>query len=78
LITLQKTNLESLLKKAKEHENKYEWLQAAKAYEKASTSSLANKDFIQITMIEEQRSYCFYRAALQATTNENFRLNIKL
>lgn len=35
-IALQEVNLESLLKKAKELEKKYEWLQATKIYKRAS------------------------------------------
>jgi len=74
-MALQGSNLESLLKKAKEQEKKYEWLQAADSYEEAS--SLVQQDYEKASELHEQIGYCLLRAAFQAKTNEQFRRILK-
>jgi hypothetical protein len=46
-IALQNSSLESLLTKARELEKKYEWLQAAECYKKASDLTLDEKHFLK-------------------------------
>ena len=69
--------LEPLLNKAKEHEKKYEWLQAAKDYEKASKLSFEAKDFLKAAEFQERIGFCYYRGAMQAETNAEFRSLLK-
>ena len=76
-IVLQKDSLEFLLKKAKEFEKKYEWLQAAKIYKEASNLVLKEKAFLKAAEFQEKLGFCFYRTALQAKTNINFKKTIK-
>jgi len=78
MMTLENVTLESLLNKAKELEKKYEWLQAAECYKKASTLSLKDKDFEKKAELQEKMGFCFYRAAFQAETKKNFRISLKL
>jgi len=75
---MQKSTLESLLNKAKEPESKYEWLQATKTYNKASKLSLELKNFVELGKINERIGYCFFRAALQAETKEQFENRMRL
>jgi tetratricopeptide (TPR) repeat protein/KaiC/GvpD/RAD55 family RecA-like ATPase len=74
-MALQGSNLESLLKKAKEKEKKYEWLESADFYEEAS--SLVQEDYEKASELRERIGYCFLRAAFQAETNEQFRRILK-
>ena len=64
-ITLQNGNLGSLLDRAKDLEEKYEWLQAAKDYEKASELSLEAKDLLKAAELQQRVGFCYYRAAMQ-------------
>jgi len=77
LIALQDINLESLIKKAKEHEKKYEWLQAA---EKIGTAVdlIEEKHSIKGTEFLEKMGFCFYKAAMQAPNNIQFSKRMKL
>jgi len=77
LIDLQDINLESLIKKAKEHEKKYEWLQAA---EKIGTAvnSIEEKHSIKAIEFLEKLGFCFYKAAMQAPNNTQFIKRMKL
>jgi len=70
MIALQDRNLESLLKEAKEHEKKYEWLQAAEYYNKACDLSVDKKNILKAAEIQEKTAYCYFRAALQAQLPE--------
>ena len=74
---MQRSNLESLLKKAKEFEKKYEWLQAAELYKKASSLALDQKDPLIAANLHEKMGFCFYRSAFQARDNVEFRKTIK-
>jgi tetratricopeptide (TPR) repeat protein len=69
--------LEPLLKKAKEHEKKYEWLQATKLYDEAYDLSLKKQDFLKASELQERKGCCFFRAAFQSQTNIEFRKLIK-
>jgi KaiC/GvpD/RAD55 family RecA-like ATPase/tetratricopeptide (TPR) repeat protein len=75
--SLQKGNLESLLEKAKELENKYEWLQAAENYRKAAELVLTKKDILKAADLNERIGFCYYRASLQAQSNAEFRRILK-
>jgi KaiC/GvpD/RAD55 family RecA-like ATPase/tetratricopeptide (TPR) repeat protein len=70
--------LEPLLGKAKELEKKYEWLDAADFYEKVIVLALEIEDFLGIAEFRERIGFCFYRAALQAETHEDFTSRLKL
>ena len=76
-IVLQKGNLESLLDRAKELEKKYEWLQAAEFYKKAADLVLAENDLFKAADLNEKMGFCYYRAALQAQSNIEFRKTLK-
>ena len=67
----------SLLNRAKEKEKKYEWLQAAKTYEKTLESSLEAKDLLEAAELQQRAGFCFYRAAMQTKTNAEFRSVLK-
>jgi hypothetical protein len=73
LIALQNDSLESLLKKAKELEKKYEWLQATKYYKKASSLALKDNNSLGASDLIDRFGFCYYRAALQAKTNKQFK-----
>ncbi|MGD9130432.1 MAG: hypothetical protein PVH73_02525 [Candidatus Bathyarchaeota archaeon] len=77
LMALQNSNLEPLLKKAKEYEKKYEWLQAAKYYKKASDLALAEKCVLKTAEFQECLGLCFNRAASQVQTNLEYKKCIK-
>jgi len=69
---LQNNTLEPLLNNAKDREKKYEWLQAVEYYEKASSISLKDKEFVKAAQFQEGLGYCCFRAALQADIAEDF------
>jgi len=71
LIVLQGNSLESLLEKAKEHEKKYEWLQAAEVYEEAS-GTIKNISYESSAEIYEGKGFCLFKAAFQAQSNDQF------
>ena len=75
---LQGSNLEHLLDKAKEHEKKYSWLQAAECYKKASELTLDEKDFLKTVDFQDKTSFSFYKAAFQAQSNIEFKERMKL
>jgi hypothetical protein len=75
--TLIENMLEPLLKKAKEHEKTYEWLQAKQFYKKAADLALEMKDLLKAAELQERLGYCLYRAAFQAQTNSDFRKLLK-
>jgi KaiC/GvpD/RAD55 family RecA-like ATPase len=76
LVALQSGNLESLLDKAKELENKYEWLQAIERYEKA-LELVPVKDILTTADLNKKIGFCYYRAAFQAQTNAEFKELLK-
>ena len=76
-VTLQNINLESLLKKAKEQEKKYQWLQAIKTYKKVLKLSSEVEKSVEKWKIYERMGYGFFRAALQAETRKQFELRMK-
>jgi len=76
-MALQDSNLGSLLNKAKEYEKKYEWIQAAECYRKASELVLAEKNVLRAADLNEKTSFCYYRAALQSTSNTQFNSRIE-
>ena len=75
---MQNNNLESLLKKAKDLEKKYEWLQAAEFYENASSLALKDNDSARALDLIDRIGLCYYRGAFQAQTNTKFRERLKL
>ena len=64
------------MEKARELEKRYEWLDAVDSYEQAS--SLVSEDILTLAKIQEQIGFCFFRAALQANTNNIFRDRMEL
>ena len=76
--SLQNNTLEPLLNNAKDREKKYEWLQAVEYYEKASSISLKDKEFVKAAQFQEGLGYCCFRAALQADIAEDFSNRILL
>jgi tetratricopeptide (TPR) repeat protein/KaiC/GvpD/RAD55 family RecA-like ATPase len=70
-IALDKISLETLLEKAKELEKRYEWLDAIDFYEQAS--SLVSEGILTAAELRERIGFCFFKAALQADTNDVFR-----
>jgi len=76
-MALEDSNLEFLLKKANEHERKYEWLQATKFYKKASELATKNKDFWKIGELNEKLGFCFFRAASQSKTRKDLIIKMK-
>lgn len=69
--------VEEVLRKAKELEKKYDWGKAAALYEQALRVD-GKKDFVRKGEIEEKAGYCFYRAAFQADTQEEFIKHMQL
>jgi len=70
--------LEFLLKKAKELEKKYEWLQATRYYEKATNFALKHNGLTKVAELQKKMGFCFFKAAFQAETNKQFRSRMKL
>jgi len=77
-ISLQSSNLESLLKKATELENKYEWLKAAEVYEKAFDLKTKNNEPKNSAELYNKKGFCFFKAAFQAESNYQFTRIMKL
>ena len=70
---MSKDNFWLFQSQAKELEKKYGWSEAIGIYEKASDWLLIVQDFLQMADICQKIGYCFYRAALQAETNAEFK-----
>ena len=64
-------NLDSILKKAREQEEKYGWLNAAWSYENAIHSNPEDLYFIAETM--QQIGFCYKLAARQSENQEEFK-----
>jgi len=77
-IALKSSKLEHLLKKAKDLEKKYEWLQAAELYQKALLLSFISNKLGKKAELQEQIGFCFYRAAFQAQSNIEFNERLRL
>jgi KaiC/GvpD/RAD55 family RecA-like ATPase len=63
---------------AEEKEKKYDWLEAVEFYKKALAHVLKQKDSLKAGETQERIGYCFYRAAFQAETNEDFKKRMQL
>ena len=63
-------DLDSILKKAKEQEEKYGWLYAAWSYEHALRSNFEDNFFIAETF--QQIGYCYKLAARQSENQDEF------
>jgi len=72
LIALQGNSSESLLEEAKNLEKKYEWLHAAEFYKQVFASMEKDGHSAEVANFCERLGYSLFRAALQATTNEQF------
>jgi len=70
-------NVEEVSGKAGELEKEYNWVMAADLYKQA-LRALGKKDFWKAGEIGERIGYCFYRAAFQADTREEFRRRMGL
>jgi hypothetical protein len=75
LINLLKDSLESLLSEAEQLEKQYEWLQAAKLYGKAVI--LVNNSVGGVEVLEKM-GFNYYKAAMKAPTNEEFKNRMQL
>jgi hypothetical protein len=64
--------VEQILGKVAEREREYDWLGAAEFYKKA-IGLVAEQDFLKIGDIYERLGYAFFRAAMQAESQEEFR-----
>jgi circadian clock protein KaiC len=70
--------MEPLLNKAKELEKNYEWLQAGEVYRRASKVMLENNDYSKAGEFKEKLGFCFFKAGLQAKTNEEFKKQMEM
>jgi len=77
LIALNNAGLESLLNKAKEYEKKYEWLQAADCYNEATDLITESEDFSKLSELYEKNGFCFFKAAFQSETNNQFKKRLE-
>ncbi len=73
-------SLQRILTKAEKKEKEFSWLDSAKFYEKALDRIVKLKDFlkshsylVEAGDIQERIGFCFYRAAMQAENQEEFR-----
>jgi len=67
-----------LLERAGVEEKGYNWVEAARLYEKAAKALLGKKMVKKAAEIREQMGFCLYRAALQAKTQNDFGSRMKL
>ena len=65
---MQSDTLEFFLKKTKELEQKYEWLQTTKFYQKVSNLFLEDNNFLRAAKVKEKIGFCFHKAAFQVKT----------
>jgi len=68
--------LKNVLDQAKGKEKKYNWIEAAELYEQAE-GVVGKRDFVRKGEIQGKICYCFYRAAFQAETQEEFKISIQ-
>ncbi len=69
--------MESLQTKAKELEKKYEWFQAIKYYKKAIDLLIKNKNALKAAEIQENIGFCYYKAAFQTQSNNEYQKHMK-
>jgi len=69
-------SLKRILAQAKEKKKKYDWLKANDLYEQA-LHAVGKNDFLKKGKVLERIGYCFYRAAFQAETREDFKTRIE-
>ena len=65
-------SLKSLLKRAEKREKKYRWLEASELYEQA-LGVVEETDFAKKGELQERIGHCYYRAAFQDGTQEEFK-----
>jgi len=65
-------SVESILGQIGQQEKEYDWLEAAESYKKALIL-VRERDFLKLAEIHERLGYAFYRAAMQAENQEEFR-----
>ena len=70
---LRTSDFVSIANEAEELEKKFEWLQASKCYKKIFNLAIKNNDVPNQIEFLEKAGFCFYRAALQANTNFEFK-----
>jgi len=70
------SDVEVFLSQAEEKEGKYDWLGASEFYRKA-LNLVSETDSLKMGEVQERIGYCFYRAAFQAETRENFKSRIE-
>ncbi len=63
--------------KAQVLEKKYDWVKAIVLYEQA-LRAVGKRDFLRKGEIQERIGYCFYRAAFQAETQQEFKRRMEL
>jgi len=68
----------ALLERAGVEEKGYNWVEAARLYERAAKSFLDKEMMEETAEIRKQTGFCFHRAALQAETHKDFRSRMKL
>ena len=61
------------MKRAGVEEKGYNWVEAARLYEQAAKSFLGEEMVEEAAEIRGRMGFCFYRAAMQAETHEDFR-----
>jgi len=76
-LVLPNGSLTSLLDKAKELEKSYDWMGASELYAKACELCLQTGDSPKAAGLIERVGFCFYRAAFQAQTDDEFRERMK-
>jgi len=65
------SGVEGILEQAGEKEREYDWLGAARSYEKA-LGLVSGQDSSKMAEVYERLGYAFYRAAMQAESQEEF------
>ena len=76
-IILHNDALEAMLNKAKEQEEKCEWLKAADFFKEASGLFTKEEDSLRVAELQEKIGFCFFRAAFQARTNREYKKHMK-
>ena len=72
IVMTQREKVEEVLARAGTLEKKYNWLKAMDVYEQA-LREVGKEDFLKEGKIKERIGYCFYRAAFQAESGEEFK-----
>ncbi|MDH5374768.1 MAG: hypothetical protein OEZ21_00890 [Candidatus Bathyarchaeota archaeon] len=70
---MSKAQVPRFLVQAEEKEKTYDWLEAVEFYKKALAYVLKQKDFLKAGDVQERIGHCFYRAAFQAESREEFK-----